>query len=74
MLQLTERCYWNIQINQYNGRRCNCRHKTSVPAGQFDGQRGIFNDLSEPECVIMPSRREDKTKKAFSFFAHQLFY
>lgn len=33
----------------------------------------FFNDLSEPECVIMPSRGEDKTR-AFSFFAHPVFF
>lgn len=73
MLQLAERCYWKIQINQYNGRRCNCRHRPVCQLVSLMGKWAFFNDLSEPECVTMPSRGEDKTK-AFSFFAHQLFY
>lgn len=72
MLQVAERCYWKIQKNQYNSRKCNCRHKTSVPAGlSLTSKWAFFNDFCEPE-LIMSSRGEDKMR-AFSF-AHPLFY
>lgn len=69
MLQLTERCYWKFQINQYNGRRCNCRHKNNVPAGQFDGQMSIFlmTCLSLNMWSCLP---EERTKQGHFLFLH----
>lgn len=71
MLHLAERCYWKIQIIQYNGRKCNCRHKTSVPAGQFDRKMGIFLmthlSLNMWSCLL-----EKRTKQGHFLFAPTL--